>query len=418
MALGIPPRRRPAVGDGQRPARVGAAHPPADRGSQRRPQRVRRHLVRQGRGGDRDVRGVAGPGEIPRRRAALHDEARMGRGDRGRLLRRPRGRRTKRCCPRFADSWTGPAFRSSRSASTAPAARASRSGSRGFSRRVRPPIRSSAGCSPRAFCSATRTGAGRSARWCATRRPSSRSTPPSCPQWVIGNRAGIGYFLPALSPGALRGNSEGGNRAGADGLACAARRHRRPRARGGRPAAGRADARRPRREADPPARLRRGARDRRKRAACADSGARRHALRGMGACAVRFARTCARLAAEARRRRGHAGAAPVAPALRRGPWQRRPTRGRGAHASAAMAEGSASRARRRSRRASLHGGAHGGSRGRRPVRALRGRGQGRALSPGTPRRDHGAGRLSRSRARAASRRAGAGGAVRRAARRC
>jgi alanyl aminopeptidase len=28
---------------------------------------------------------------------------------------------------------------------------------------------------------------------------------PSCPQWVIGNRAGIGYFLPALSPGLYAG---------------------------------------------------------------------------------------------------------------------------------------------------------------------------------------------------------------------
>ena len=185
-----------------------------------------------------------------------------------RISSRRSPRPTMRWCRRFAALSNAPACRCSTSRSTAAAAPALDAGAaalragRRCGRR-----RASAGCFPPASSSATRR---RGQQVCTLVRDATQKVPlptAACPQWVVANRTGLGYYLPRLTP-ALYASLPKAERvlAGAD-YAVAARRHRDAGAQRRGRLPGRAAARRAAGEQSRPARGAPRVRSRRRRAA-------------------------------------------------------------------------------------------------------------------------------------------------------
>ena len=183
----------------------------------------------------------------------------------------------------------------------------------------------------------------------------------TCPEWVVANRTGVGYFLPVLSSQLYAKLPQAAPRTGSIGLGFPAGRHQRACHRCGDSATRGAGTRRDRRAAERSARVSPGVGHRRRRAARGNAGRQSHALRKVGPRALRAARPRTRLAAASRRGHRYAAIAPRIAAARRGPRRGRRARTRRAGAGHALAEGRASGPCRRSPRTTVDGGAHGRS---------------------------------------------------------
>ena len=351
-------------GDGGGPAAGRPAHPPAGHRRERGPRRLRQHHLREGRGGDRHVRALGRPRQVPRRRAALPRRARVGQRDRPTISSRRSAAPTKRWCPRFrgfVDRPGVPLLDVALDCSGKPALKLAQ-------RRLLPPG-APADETRWTFPACFDIGDGKAhdhrmhggARGAAD----AAAAGAACPQWVVANRSGSGYFLPRLTPAlyAALPKAERSLTRNDDGRAAGRPRAARPHRRRGpaRPAAAGGAACGESRRARRAPRLRSRGR-----------GAGRDARRG--ACALATPRTCARnsasararwLAAEGRRVAGRAAAARDGGAVRRRARRRRGAGAQGAAARPALARAS----QRDSAGRPAHGA--GGRRARRPARRRR-----------------------------------------------
>ena len=197
LGCGDRPGRRPLQRHGGGHPRLGAQDPPGDRDLRRHLQRLRRHLLPEGRRRHLDVRVVDRIGQVPRRSPPVHAGASLRHRDLEGLSRGDQAESRPGVAAAFSSFSTRRACPSSTSRSTAAAAPKLSLSQKRFL-----PV-GSAGAAGQTWQIPVCARSGDGPKECMLLKDASGAMPaPSsgggCPSWVLANDGEIGYYRAAL----------------------------------------------------------------------------------------------------------------------------------------------------------------------------------------------------------------------------